>query len=201
MSKEVERHGIQFDGCQGPKKTKIACYGQRPCSCGQSAHRTLWKVNLVDAINPKVTWRTRIILNYFQYEFEGICQIVLENFNIDQLYKSASSTQRHQKQRIWGWIIIFMKLKSFRLSYKYQGLVFPGRWLPTWFMCTWSSLAKDLAAQSGWKNMLKLHLLWAILWPLGFAYFSLHKFFQMFMYVMLFYLQFSTTLCTQHRLQ
>ena len=68
-----------------------------------------------------------------------------------------------------------MKLKSFRLSCKYQVLVFPECWLPTWFTCTRSPLAKDLAAQSVSRNILKLHLLWVVLWPLGFAYFSLHK--------------------------
>ena len=87
--------------------------------------------------------------NYFQFEFECIYQTVVEKFNEERLYKSARSTQRYQKQQIWGWCVISMKLGSFRLFYNTIILVFPGRWLPTWFMWTRSSLAEDLAAQSG----------------------------------------------------
>ena len=77
----------------------------------------------------------------------------------------------------WGWIVISMRLESFRLSCKYQVLVFPGHWLPTWFTFTQSSLAKDLAARSGSNFFPKVALAMSyILWPLGFAYFLLHKF-------------------------
>ena len=127
-------------------------------------------------INPKVTWKTKIVLSYFQSKFEGIWWTALEIFNKEQLYKSARSTQRHQKQQIWGWIVISMKLESFRLSCVYQVLIFRRHGLPTWFACTRSSLAEDLAPQSGTKKFMKFHLLWTVLWPLGFAYLSLHKF-------------------------
>ena len=43
-------------------------------------------------------------------------------------------------------------------------------------MCTRSSLAEYLVAQSGWKNRKKLHLLWVVLCPLGFPKLWLHKF-------------------------
>ena len=127
-------------------------------------------------VNPKVTWRTQTVLDYFQSEFEGICRTVLETFNKERLYKSARSTQWHQKEQIWGWTIISMKLESFRLScntmlrYKSTSFVY------TWFTCTQRSLVKNLASQSGSKIFLKLHLLWVVLWSFGFAYFSLHKF-------------------------
>ena len=80
------------------------------------------------------------------------------------------------KTTIWGWTTISMKLESLRLSCTNQVLIFPRGWLPTWFTCTWSSLAEDLAIQCGTKKFMKSHLLWAVLWPLGFAYFSFQKF-------------------------
>ena len=112
----------------------------------------------------------------FSIRIWSICQIVVEKINKERLYKSVRSTHRHQKQQIWGWIVISMKLESFRLTCKYRVLVFLEHWLPTLFMFTQSSLAKDLAAQSGSNCYLKLQLLWTVPWPLGFAYFSLHKF-------------------------
>ena len=56
------------------------------------------------------------VLDWFQSKFEGICRIVLERLKKEQLYKFVRSTQQHQKQQIWGWIVISMKLESFRLS-------------------------------------------------------------------------------------
>ena len=56
------------------------------------------------------------VLHWFQSKFEGICRIVLERLKKEQLYKFVRSTQQHQKQQIWGWIVISMKLESFRLS-------------------------------------------------------------------------------------
>ena len=48
---------------------------------------------------------------------------------------------------------------------------------------------------------MKLHLLWTVLWPLGFnAYFSIHKFYQNYVRNAIF-LQFLTTLCAQLREQ
>ena len=53
-----------------------------------------------ESLNPEVTWRTKIVLNYFQFEFEGICWTTLEKLNKEQLHKYARSTQRHQKHQI-----------------------------------------------------------------------------------------------------
>ena len=53
---------------------------------------------LGQSFNPKVTWRTEIVIHYFQSEFEGICRTVLEKFNRELLYKFARLTQRHQKK-------------------------------------------------------------------------------------------------------
>ena len=105
----------------------------------------LWTILLrTHSLNLKVTWRTKNVLHYFQSKFEGIVRVFLEKINKERLYKPARSTQRHQKQQIWGWCVISMKLKSFRLSCNTKVLVFPGLWLPTWFMCTKSLLAEDL---------------------------------------------------------
>ena len=49
-----------------------------------------------------MTWRTEIILHYFESEFEGIRRTVLKTFDEEQLYKYARSTQRHQKQETFG---------------------------------------------------------------------------------------------------
>ena len=117
-------------------------------------------------------------------------------FYKEQLYKSARSTRRHQEQQIWGWCVISMKLESFGLSCNNKVLVFPGHWLPTWFTCTRSSLAEDLAAQSSLEEFMKLHMLWVVLWSLGFAYFSLHKFSQIFVRNALLFAVFDNTMCT-----
>ena len=59
--------------------------------------------------------------------------------------------------------------------------MFVGHWLPIWFTCTQTSLAEYLAAQRcSMFLLLKLHLPWFVLWPLGFADFSLHRLSQIF---------------------
>ncbi len=129
---------------------------------------------------PKRHGGQKIVLDYFQSEFEGICwffsiKTILEQRAIVQICEINPTTPKTTNLRM---ACNFMTLESFRFSYRYRLWVFPGRWLPTWFTCTWSLLAKDLVAQSGSKKFLKLHLLWAVLWPVGFACFTLHRFSQ-----------------------
>ena len=145
-----------------------------------------------------MTWRTKIVLRYFQSEFEGICWTILEKFNKEQLYKYARSTQRHQKQQIWGWTITSMKLDYIRPSWNAKLLIFPMRWHFTWFMCTRSLLAKYLAAQSG-SYLCKSCICYEVYYgrlDLHISYFTSSP--ELFKKC---YLQFPTTLCTQHCVQ
>ena len=52
----------------------------------------------------------------FAIRIWGICWTYLEKITKERLYKSVRSSQRYQKQQIWGWTVISMELKSFRLS-------------------------------------------------------------------------------------
>ena len=131
---------------------------------------------------PKRHGGQKFVLDYFQSEFEGICwffsiKTILEQRAIVQICEINPTTPKTTNLRM---ACNFMTLESFRFSYRYRLWVFPGRWLPTWFTCTWSLLAEDLATQSGSKDILKLHFLWNVAWLLRFAYFSLQMFSQIF---------------------
>ena len=63
----------------------------------------------------KITNSTPKVLDYFQFEFVGICRPVLE-----YLIKSGCTNMQDQpnnikNQQIWGWNVISMNFESFRL--------------------------------------------------------------------------------------
>ena len=125
-------------------------------------------------LNPKVTWTMETVLAYFQSEFEGISRTLLDRFNKDRLYKPARSIQQHQKQQIWGWYVIYMKLESLDCPAT-PSFSLP-RALVSYMVHMYSKFVGRRPSRSKWlKKFLMLHLLWVVLWPLGFAYLSLHK--------------------------
>ena len=61
-------------------------------------------------LNPKVTWRIEIVLDYFQSKFEGICRTVLEKSiksNCTNLQDQPNDTKKNKVE----WTVISMKLE------------------------------------------------------------------------------------------